>query len=134
MRRPTKKIIVALVGVAALVVGAGGAYAYWTNGGTGTGTAATGTNSAITVKQTSTITGLHPGDSAQTLSGNFDNGNNGPVFVEAVSVTVAGTDHVGCDAADYTLGGTAVVHAEIPSGVAQGSWTGLTIKFNNRTG
>jgi hypothetical protein len=131
MRRPTKKIIVALAGVAALVAGAGGAYAYWTAGGTGTGTAATGTSSAITVNQTSTITGLHPGDAAQTLSGNFTNGGTSPVYVTSVSVTVSGTSAgAGCTAADYTIAGSAPVGAEVAPGTG-GAWTGLTIKFNN---
>jgi hypothetical protein len=132
MRKPQKKTLVALVGVAALAVGAGGAYAYWTNGGTGTGTAATGTNTSITVNQTSLITDLHPGGPAQVLSGNFDNSNDSPVYVAAVSVTVSGTDHTGCDGTDYTIGGSAPVGAEIPKGTGVGSWSGLTIQFNNK--
>ncbi|MDX6309302.1 MAG: hypothetical protein QOI06_2348 [Nocardioidaceae bacterium] len=134
MRRSPKKTIVTIVAAVALAAGIGGAYAYWSADGTGSGTAATGTSSSITVNQTSTITNLHPGDGPQTLSGNFDNANDSPVFVESVGVTVVDTDQTGCDASDYTIGGSAVVHAEIPVGPGQGSWSGLTIQFNNKPG
>jgi hypothetical protein len=36
-----------------------------------------------------------------------------------------------CDASDYTIGGSAVINAEVPTG-ALGAWTGLTIAFNNK--
>ena len=56
-------------------------YAYWTSGGTGSGSATTGTTTGITIIQTSTITGLYPGGPAQALSGNFTNTNSGPIKV-----------------------------------------------------
>ena len=59
-------------------MGAVAAFAYWTNSGAGTGDADTGTNAAIVVNQTSTVTGMAPGVAAQALSGNFDNANDGP--------------------------------------------------------
>ena len=131
------KWVVALTAVGVLGAAAG-AYAYWTAGGTGTGSATTGTTTAVTVTQTTPVTGLAPGVTAVTLSGKFDNPNSGPVYVGAVTITgltvtkaggaVAGT----CDATDYTLGGTAVVNAEIAAGNAVGAWTGLTIAFNNK--
>lgn len=121
----------AILTVALLTV-AGGAYAYWTNTGSGSGTAATGSNAPVVVVQTSTVTGLAPGLGAQALSGKFNNPNGGPVFVAAVSATVTGTDQTGCDATDYIIAGTATVNAQIPAGTAQGTWTGLTIQFNNK--
>ena len=40
-----------------------------------------------------------------------------------------------CDATDYTLANaTMAVNAPIPAGNAQGSWTGATIKFNDKSG
>jgi hypothetical protein len=115
------------------------AFAYWTQGGTGTGSASTGNTVNITVKQTSTITGLAPGLAAQTLSGNFDNPNSGPVYVTSVTASISGvTKAVGapagtCDASDYTLAGaTMAVGAEVPSGTAKGAWTGATLAFNNK--
>jgi len=117
-----------------LLVGAGAAFAYWTNAGSGAGNAETGTNVAIVVNQTSTVAGMAPGVAAQPLSGNFDNANSGPVYVAAVTATVTGTDKTGCGATDYTIGGTATVATQVPAGTGVGSWSGLTIQFNNKTG
>jgi hypothetical protein len=130
---------VALGLILALAV-AGGAYAYWTAGGSGTGsgTAATGTT-PVTAVQTTTLTPFYPGDSAQTISGNFTNTNSGPVYVSTVTVSISGvTKATGapagtCDPTDFTLASTAMtVNAQIPVGSAQGAFTGATIKFNNK--
>jgi hypothetical protein len=134
VRRISKRSIAVFVGVMVALASAGVAFAYWTNAGTGTGTAATGTTSAITVNQTSTVTNMGPGVAPQTLSGNFNNTNSGPVFVAAVTATVTGTDKAGCGATDYTIAGTAPVNAEIPTGTGVGSWSGLTIAFNDKAG
>lgn len=124
----TKALVLALVSVLAI---AGAAFAYWTVSGSGGGTAATGTVTGITVNQTSSITGLAPGVAAQSLSGNFDNSNTSPVYVGSVSATVTGTSNPACGAGNYLISGSAPVGAEIPSGVGQGSWGGLTIEFVN---
>lgn len=139
MAKITKKKKIALV-TAALVLGFGGAaFAYWTAGGSGTGTAATGTNVAITVVQTSTVSAMAPGDTAQTLSGDFNNTNTGPVYVATVTASISsvvkavGAPAGTCDATDYSLATPAMtVNAQVPSGTAQGTWTGATIKFNNK--
>ena len=133
MKRPGKQRTLIVSAIAVLLVGGGAAFAYWTNTGAGTGDAATGTNVPVVVNQTSTITGMAPGIAAQTLSGNFDNPNAGPVYVASVSATVTGTDKAGCTAADYTVAGTATVGAQVAAGTGQGSWSGLTIQFNNKT-
>lgn len=131
---PLRKTISLIVGVVMVLAGAGVAFAYWTNTGSGRGTASTGTNSTITVNQTSTVTAIAPGVAPQVLSGDFTNPNAGPVFVAAVTATVTGTDLDGCDDTDYTIGGRATVNAEIPAGTNVGSWSGLTIAFNNKPG
>lgn len=138
MRKSKKNILIAAVTVGLLAIG-GGAFAYWTLSGTGTGTASTGLSSGtITVVQTSTVSNLRPGGTAQALSGNFNNTDTGPVYVASVtaailSVTKAGNAPVGaCTAADYTLSNAIMpVAAQIPSGTAQGSWSGATLAFNN---
>jgi hypothetical protein len=138
MRMFTKKKTIAVAAATAVLLsGAGVAFAYWTNSGSGSGTAGTGTNVAVTVNQTSVITGMYPGQPAQTLSGNFTNPNAGPTYVTAVTATGYTIDaaHVtaGCTVAggNYTLGGTAAVNADVPAGANQGAWTGLTIAMNN---
>ena len=138
--RNSKKRIAAIAIITLILVGGGGAatYAYWSAGGSGTGSATTGTSTGITAVQTSTISNLAPGSTAQTLSGNFTNSNSGPVYVTSVvasiaSVTKAGVPVTGCDATDYTLSGaTMSVAAQIPSGTVQGSWGGATLAFNNK--
>lgn len=138
MSASRKRITGIAIGTAVLLAIGGGAFAYWTLSGSGTGSATTGTVSgSITVNQTSTVTNLRPGGTAQTLSGDFDNSDDSPVFVTSVTVSIDSvvTSPVGgsCDATDYTLtNATMTVGAQIPSGSAQGSWTGATIAFNNK--
>jgi hypothetical protein len=134
-----RRIVPVASAVVALALASSAVYAFWTAGGSGTGTASVGTVVNVTVKQTTSLTPMYPGDSAQTISGNFDNTNPGPVYVATVtasigSVTKAGGAPAGtCDATDFTLASaTAPVNAEIPAGSGQGAWTGPTIKFNNK--
>lgn len=122
--------------VATLIVAAVAAmgYAYWTADGTGTGTASTGDTQALTVNQTSSISGLYPGGSAVTLSGNFDNPNSGAIKVGSVTASVNSVDEAQgvtgtCSKDDYVIGGSAAVNAEVPAGNGKGSWSGLTIRL-----
>ncbi len=49
------------------------------------------------------------------------------------SVTDANGDPIDCDSSDYTLAGAVMtVGVEIPSGNAQGAWSGATLAFNNK--
>lgn len=132
----TKKIaIVSTVVVAGTSVAA---FAYWSAGGSGTGTAATGDTVELTAVQTTEVAAMYPGDSAQTLSGTFDNDNSGPIYVTSVTASIAsvfqgGSVAVGCDATDYTLASPVMtVGAEVPAGNLEGDWSGATIKFNNK--
>lgn len=127
--------------IAALVV-AGSAYAYWTSTGTGTGSATTASGTtALTAVQTTTVTGMYPGDTAQPISGNFNNPNSGPIRVNTVTASIASVVKAAgvpasltCDASDFTLASPAMtVNAQVPAGTAQGSWTGATIQFNNKS-
>jgi hypothetical protein len=137
LKKGKRSVVLAVVAVLALTTGA---LAYWTAGGGGTGSgSAAGAQTALTVNQTTTLAAMYPGDSAQTISGNFDNPNPGPIYVGTVTASIASvTKAVGapagtCDATDFTLASAAMtVNAEVPSGSAKGSWTGATIKFNNK--
>lgn len=132
MRGINKKTVVALVGVTALAVG--GAYAYWTAGGSGTGTAQTGTTNDLVVNQTSTVTDMGPGDIPQQLSGDFNNPGPSPVYVASVQVVVDSTDQPGCGPDDYLITGDGAVGQEIPVGDGVGIWGGLAIQFNDLPG
>lgn len=139
MRMITRKSVVVVTGTVLVLVVAAVAYAYWTAGGSGTGTAETGTSADVVVVQTSTIDDMGPGVAPQTLSGTFNNPNDGPIYVSTVTVSIASVDKAAgapagtCDATDYTLTGAAMaVNAEVPPGTGQGSWSGATIAFNNK--
>lgn len=137
-RRRRRRVVAGLVAFS--VIGGGGiAYAYWTAGGSGTGTATTGTSVAIVAKQTSTISNMYPGDANQTITGNFDNNNDGPVYVSTVTASISnvakatGAPAGTCDATDYSLTTPAMtVNAEVPKGTGVGAFTGAKIKFNNK--
>jgi hypothetical protein len=128
-----KSLKVTLAAGAIVLVAAGAAFAYWTISGSGTGSASTGTVTPVTVHQTSTVTGMAPGVAAQPLSGNFDNPNSGPVYVTSVTATVTGTDKAGCDASDFTVTGSpAAVGTQVAAGSGVGTWSGISIAFNNK--
>ena len=59
-----RRFLPAALAIVVLVVGSGVAYAYWTAGGAGDGSAKAGDSTPLTVAQTNTITGLVPGGSA----------------------------------------------------------------------
>jgi len=135
-----RRVVSVAIAMVALLAFSGVAFAYWTAGGSGTGTAtaATGTT-PVAVIQTSALTAMYPGDTAQTLSGNFNNPNSGPVYVSTVVASIASVSKASgavagtCDATDFTLANaTGTVNAEIPAGTAKGSWSGPTIKFNDK--
>jgi hypothetical protein len=139
MRNMPKRVVPVAVALLALLAFSGVALAYWSASGAGTGTAqaAAGTTPVV-VNQTTVLTAMYPGDTAQTIGGNFNNPNSGPVYVTTVtasiaSVTKAGIPAVGCDATDFTLSpAVATVNAEITAGNNQGAWTGPKIKFNDK--
>ena len=134
----SKKARVALTAV--LVVGvAAVAVAYWTAGGSGSGSGSVqGAQTGLTAVQTSTVNAMYPGDSNQTLSGNFNNPNSGPIYVSKVTASIGSvTKATGvtgtCDSSDFTLSDAVMtVNAEVPKGNAQGSWSGAKIRFNNK--
>ncbi len=140
MRKPSNRVTATLAAVLILVAGAGVAFAYWTAGGSGTGSATTATGSDITANQTSVVAGLAPGGAAQDISGDFTNNTGAAVHVNTVTVSIGtvtkATDAPagGCTAADCTLAnGVSTVDADVPTGTG-GSWGTTdtpTIAFNN---
>jgi hypothetical protein len=139
MPKLTPRRSVVLGAIAALAL-AGAALAYWTAGGSGSGSGtAAGAQSGLTANQTTVLSAMYPGDSAQTISGTFDNPNSGPIHVSTVTASIAsvvkaaGAPAGTCDASDFTLANAAMtVNAQVPSGNGVGAFTGATIKFNNK--
>jgi hypothetical protein len=113
------------------------AYAYWTTTGSGSGSASTGTTSNIVVNQTGSATGMYPGQTVN-LSGTFTNtANPGSVYITAVtaavhafSTTAVDANKPACTQADFAIGGTAPVGAEVAHGTG-GSWSGLTLTLTD---
>jgi len=139
-QEPNKRKKRALVILAAVVAASGVgtlAYGYWTESGAGTGGATAATTSALTVNQTSTVTGLYPGSTPQGLSGNFDNPNTSQVTLTSVTASVSDVQKGGvsiaatCDPSNFSIAGTGTVGGGgvVPAGSAKGSWSGLTIQL-----
>ncbi|MFO7572546.1 MAG: hypothetical protein R6W48_08110 [Gaiellaceae bacterium] len=89
MKRQSKRAwvligIVAIAGALATV----GAYAYFTNAGSGTGTATVGTTSPI-VLSSDLVGTLYPGGADVPVTVNVTNPGGGPQYVGTVSGTVA---------------------------------------------
>src|SRR5215210_2099501 len=128
-----------VLGVVIALAVAGAAIAYWTAGGSGTGSgSAAGAQSALTANQTTSLTAMYPGDTAQTISGTIDNPNSGPTYVSTVTASIAsvykaGAPAVGCDYTDFSLTSPVMtVNAQVATGPAGGLFTGASIKFNNK--
>jgi ABC-type glycerol-3-phosphate transport system substrate-binding protein len=128
-----------LLGAVATLALAGIAFAYWTAGGSGTGSAsAAASTNDLTVVQTTSLTPMYPGDSAQTIAGKFNNSNSGPVYVDTVTASISDVTQAAgatgsCDATDFTLASAAMtVGHEVPAGTGVDSFTGATIRFNDK--
>jgi hypothetical protein len=132
----SKKGLALLATMVVAVATAVGAYAYWTQGGSGTGSATTGTTTAITVVQDSlTASNLYPGGPSEALSGHFINPNLSPVNVGSVTATVdafsarANLAKPPCTEADFEIGGTSGPRTALADDTT--TWSGLTIKLND---
>ena len=137
MKKQVRFVALVVVALALAVVGV--AFAYWTQGGTGSGGATAGTTTAITVNQTGTPTGLYPGGPAQPLAGTFDNPSAHAVHISGVTAVVhpltVQTDATkpACTAADFAVGGSSGASV-VPAGNGAGSWSGLTIRMLDGAG
>jgi hypothetical protein len=89
---------------AALVVAiAGGAYAYFTTSGTGTGTASVGANSAVTLH--ATVTGsLYPGTSSP-VAFTVDNPSSGKQRIGTISLSTITVDALHSECSTVITGG-----------------------------
>jgi hypothetical protein len=132
MRANSKTTLTLAIAAAIVLIGGVAGYAFWTSGGAGSGTAATGSSTDLVVHQTSLVDSMGPGVPAQALSGNFDNDGSSATYVDGLSVVVTGTDHLGCTAADYTITGSPMaLGTSVPVGDGQGTWTGAEIEFHS---
>jgi hypothetical protein len=95
MKRISKRTAVLLAVVAAAVMAAVGAYAYWTTTGTGQGSATTGTDTkwAVTTDAASVANTLTPGGPSQTVAYHVANNSSGVQALFKVNVQVANSSN-----------------------------------------
>jgi len=113
------------------LVAAGAAFAYWTFGGAGTGSATTAANpaSAIVVSQTAQ-TGLAPGGEV-SLVGQLTNPNTTDIKVGTLTAEVTGASNSGVALTDFSLVGNPVtINAVVKKG-APVSWSGMKLVYAN---
>jgi hypothetical protein len=97
MRVFTKKRAV-ILGVVAAMAFSAAAIAYFTTGGSGTGSATVGTASSALITQTNTLTALYP-NTSQAVNLDIKNTGSGSQFVNAVHLDniTADAGHATCD-------------------------------------
>ena len=135
MSKKSKRASVSVGLFLVFALAAGGAYAYWTNNGTGSGSATTDSPAAGQLSVTAApISGLAPGVAAQTLTGSITNNGTNSFTVTGLSAAitgVAGGAGPGCDATDYTLVQPSGVSGSLAAGGSQPFSSG-SIAFNNK--
>ena len=107
-----RKFIPVAIALMAVIAVSGVAYAFWTSGGSSSGSAGAGTSVGFTVTQTGTVpSGLVPGGAAQNVTVHVVNPASFSQSVTAVAITVTlagnGTDVLGatgCLASWFTIG------------------------------
>ncbi|MCW2756419.1 MAG: hypothetical protein JWO46_165 [Nocardioidaceae bacterium] len=117
----TKKKKFAALGAAVVLVASGGAaYAFWTTGGSGTGSATTGTSTDFTVAVNPlTSPPLTPGGAVDTYNVTVTNPSTGIQHLSGLTVTkdsVSGAGAGGCTTADYAITTPTVVASDVAAG------------------
>jgi hypothetical protein len=137
LRRFTQKRWIAALSVVAVLAVAGGAIAYFTASGSGTGSATVGTPQKFTVAVTGP-TGLLPGAAAQGIGIKVTNPGTSAQELSAVTVSVdpawtgaqADTTKPPCTAADFALTPPTVTAGEVAPG-ATATVSGAQIAMND---
>jgi hypothetical protein len=115
MHRFTKKSLFAALGVVAIVVIGGLAFAYWTGSGSGTGTTTAGTSGTVVLSGTAPA-GIAPGTSVPVT---FTAANSGTAATQVTTVHMvslaADAGHSACATADFSMADTTQSHS-VPAG------------------
>jgi hypothetical protein len=127
MKRFVNKKVAAAVLTAGLVMGGGGiAFAWFTSGGAGSGSASVGTAGAadFTITGTAPAGNLYPGNSPLTFTVRAQNLGSGSEHIDAITITVAhdvsgnaldagGTAILGCTSSWFTVSGPVTVNSTL---------------------
>jgi len=111
----TRKKAVAALGIVAALAITALAVAYWTGGGSGSGSAAVGTNGSVVL--TGTVTpGSAPG-TAEPVSFTAANASESPIQVTKVHLVGIAVDgaNATCETADFTMADVTEAH-QVPAG------------------
>jgi hypothetical protein len=116
MNSSKKRFVLVASTIGAVLVGGGIAVAYWSTTGSGTGSAAAGSDVPVTVVQDSTVAGLAPGAPAKDLDFTVSSTATGPQQISNVAVSVSSvTKAVGAPAGACTAGDFSVTQPSKPS-------------------
>lgn len=124
MRLTRRTTIIASVTAAAVVIGGGVAFAFWTSSGSGSATAEVATTAgSLTVTQDAAnpITGLYPGGTPQNVAVIVDNPTGSDIQLNDVTVAVtgtekpAGTPNPSCGAGNFAITDNGAYSGEIIS-------------------
>jgi hypothetical protein len=129
LRRFTRKRAVVALTIVAVLAVAGGALAYFSSSGSGTGQASVGKSTALTVNVSSDSSGsLYPGSGTETLTYTVKNPSSGAQNLSATSTSVAslngditqgGVELTGCKVSWFTATNTAPT--PLPQNLAGGA-------------
>jgi hypothetical protein len=114
MRFFTKKRAV-ILGIVAAMAFSAAAVAYFTTGGSGTGSATVGTSSSALITQTNTLAALYPAAGSQAVNLDIKNTGSGSQFVGAVHLVSIAADagHSSCDVSSSGVN-AAFTMADVP--------------------
>jgi hypothetical protein len=134
-RLKQRKFALPVAALVAVLV-AGGAYAYWTTNGSGTGSAGTGSDSGVTVAQVGTISGLVPGGNAQAVDFKINNPISTKQYIHSVQVSIASVTKAAsatgsCDAGDFTVVQPNAINSDLVPGDTSFSPSGATIAMKD---
>jgi hypothetical protein len=129
----SKRGLVTLSAVVAVLVASVGAYAYWTTTGSGTGSATNASSNGTLVLHASFANGLTPG-ATEPVSYTADNSNTSDLQVGTVTAVVSiDSAHAtaGCLASDYSVPSQAENQTIAHSSTGTALTNGSTITFAN---
>lgn len=108
-----KRVILAAIAGLTVALATGGAYAYFTASGSGTGSATVGSASGITLSSGS-VGGLYPGGADVPVTVTISNPGGGAQYVDTVSGSVA--DNAGCLGSWFQVDSAAYAGTIAPGG------------------
>jgi hypothetical protein len=132
MRKLMRKRVIIPLGIVAALAVAGGAIAYLTTSGSGTGSGdVSATNSTLTLHVTSSPIATLGGTSPVTITA--DNAGTSAEHVSGVTLSAVPADTTTCPAGSFTAGPVTVTANEVPAGATGFQIATSNVTFNDLT-